>query len=455
MDKHSIPHIEARVLNQPLLLEPGYAKTFFSALAKRMQLAELHDAAGQVDPDEWLQASAESYGGPGNRYKPYMVKDGVAVIPIQGTLVHKFGYLQPSSGMTGYDGIVARHRAACEDPDVKGVLLDMDTPGGEVAGCFDAARQLRAQAESSGKPLWALCYDMACSAGMAIASAASRRLITQTGEAGSVGVVMAHTSYERALEKEGLVVTLIHSGAKKVDGNPYENLDEEVLARFQAETDSLRRDFVALVAEHIGLSGAQVLATEAGIYRGEQAIDIGFADELVNGNDAVAIFAEHLRTGRASTTVGDTAMTTQTTAAAQETQVHAATPIPAAESAAERRGAEQAHQRYSSIMSLSRPGIEAFVMSLANDQSVTLADAKMRVGDELMRLATDRVSTMRAERNEVVTEEPATRTSGSSMQDRWERNEGGLQSQFLDYEGFVAFTKANDAGLVRMLGQKG
>src|SRR5690606_39452839 len=57
---------------------------------------------------------------------------------------------------------------------------------------------------------------------------------------GSVGVVMAHASYEDYLEQEGIKVTLIHSGAHKTDGNPYEDLPGEVLERFQADTDTLR-----------------------------------------------------------------------------------------------------------------------------------------------------------------------------------------------------------------------
>jgi ClpP class serine protease len=62
---------------------------------------------------------------------------GVAVIPICGTLVQKLGSLRPYSGMTGYDGIRQAFLTAMEDPDISGICLDIDSPGGEVAGCFD------------------------------------------------------------------------------------------------------------------------------------------------------------------------------------------------------------------------------------------------------------------------------------------------------------------------------
>jgi len=116
------------------------------------------------------------------------VLEGAAILPVSCSLVHKSGNLRPFSGTTGCDGIIGRAADAFADPDVKGVLLDNDTPGGEVAGCFDTARSLRKMADESGKPLLAVCWEMNCSVGMALASAGSHRLITQTGIAGSIGV---------------------------------------------------------------------------------------------------------------------------------------------------------------------------------------------------------------------------------------------------------------------------
>ncbi|MBJ7550750.1 S49 family peptidase [Marinomonas ostreistagni] len=290
----NLKHIASRALDKPLLLDPGYARTFFSALSTRLGVTQLVDAQGEVMTGEKMHIEASSFMNSRDRQRPYQVIEGVALVPVSGTLVHKFGHVQPYSGMTGYDGVIARVQAAIDDSEVKGILLDMDTPGGEVAGCFDAAQTIRVLAQDSGKPLWAVADDMACSAGMAIASAADRRLITQSAVMGSVGVVMAHQSYEGLLKENGVKVTLIHSGAHKVDGNPYEDLSAEVLAAFQEKSDSLRQEFAALVSTHTGLSVEAVLATEAKTYRGQEAIDVGFADQLVNGNEAIAIFADFL-----------------------------------------------------------------------------------------------------------------------------------------------------------------
>lgn len=326
----SQPHIASRVLNAPLLLEPAYARTFFSALSEHLGITQMTDAKGEVMLGEKMQIEASSFSNSRDRNRPYQVIEGVAVLPVSGTMVHKYGHLKPYSGMTGYDGIIARMADAINDPEVKGILLDMDTPGGEVSGCFDAAATIRSMATEGGKPLWAIADDMACSAGMAIASAADRRLITQSAVMGSVGVVMAHTSVAKKLKEDGIAVTLIHSGSHKVEGNPYEDLSKEALASFQAKTDKLRDDFAVLVAGNIGLTKEAVLATEAAVYRGQEAIDIGFADQLVNGNEAIAIFADYLKNQNQNTTLSGVTMSAEQLAQQTGTQPAAPQSAPAA-----------------------------------------------------------------------------------------------------------------------------
>lgn len=89
--------------------------------------------------------------------------NGIAVLPVSGTLVSRTRALQPYSGMTGYNGIIARLQQAASDPMVDGILLDMDTPGGMVAGAFDCADIIARVRDI--KPVWALANDMNCSAG--------------------------------------------------------------------------------------------------------------------------------------------------------------------------------------------------------------------------------------------------------------------------------------------------
>jgi len=322
-------NIAARVLNQPLLLEPGYARVFIGALAPRLGIATLQDETGLVETQEKLRMRADSFDPDRPRNRPYEVMNGIAVIPVEGSLVHKFGHLQPYSGMTGYDGIIARIEDALRDNTVTGILLDIDSPGGEVSGCFDTARRIH---ELRGiKPIGSIAYDMAASAAMAIHSSTDFRYTTATARSGSVGVVMMHASFERQLEEAGIDVTLIHSGAFKVDGNPYKNLPTQVLERFQSESDRLRQAFAGMVADQIGLSAEAVLATEAAIYTGQDAIDVGFADELINGHDMLAAFSDYVQTTQ---TIGVSTMTDSTKKPVAQQQ-QATTETPASNAGAE------------------------------------------------------------------------------------------------------------------------
>lgn len=296
----SMTHILSRACNQPQFLEPTYATTFFSALGAKQKFDRLIASDGEVLELTDMTARASSFSPSRERDRPYQVKDGVAVLPISGTLLHKYGYVKPYSGSTGYDGIIARLNDAVSDPSIKAIMLDIDSPGGEAAGCFDCAEAILNLREI--KPIYALCYDTMCSAAMAIGSACTERWITQSGRAGSVGVVVAHASYQDQLKESGIDITLIHSGKHKVDGNPYEKLSAEVLATIQSNLDQSRDAFAELVAKGIGMEKQAVLDTEAKVFTGQQAIDVGFADRLVNGQEAVALLSDLIRTN--STTIG-------------------------------------------------------------------------------------------------------------------------------------------------------
>ncbi|ECJ5891775.1 S49 family peptidase [Salmonella enterica subsp. salamae] len=309
-------HIAARAFNQPLMIEPAYARVFFSALGERFGADRLVDAvSGQALAGDEMKLLASSWTDKERRPRTYRVEQGIAILPITGTLAHRLGYIQPVSGITGYDGIAKRLQQAAEDPDVKGILLDIDSPGGEVAGCYDTA-DLIARAREK-KPVWALANDMACSGGYMLAAACTRRLITQTSIVGSIGVLVAHRSVAKALEKAGVDVTLVYSGNHKVDGNPYEKLPAEVRGTIQAEIDKIRGQFVKKVAAFTGMAEAHVFATEAATYTGEEAVKAGLADQIVNYADAVDVMAEAIK--MKTTNSGGVTMSTIAPAANAET----------------------------------------------------------------------------------------------------------------------------------------
>ena len=334
----NLPHIASMVFNEPLLLEPAYARVFFCALAGQLGITRLTDTVSGVTLGAEQMAEPLALFGDDEDMGPkparsYQVTNGIAVLPVSGTLVSKTRALQPYSGMTGYNGIIARLQQAISDPGVDGILLDMDTPGGMVAGAFDCADIIARMRDI--KPIWALANDMNCSAGQLIASAASRRLVTQTARTGSIGVMMAHSNYGAALKTSGVEVTLIYSGEHKVDGNPYEKLPKEVRADFQARIDATRQMFAEKVAGYTGMSVQAVLDTEAAVFSGQESVDNGLAEQLVNNMDALNVMRDAInkRTmiSRGGSMKGTTASadTTQPAATAAANQPVATADAPA------------------------------------------------------------------------------------------------------------------------------
>lgn len=323
----NLPHIASMAFNEPLMLEPAYARVFFCALAGQLGITRLTDSASGVSLGAEQIAEPLALFGDDEEMGPrparsYQVTNGIAVLPVSGTLVSKTRSLQPYSGMTGYNGVITRLQQAMSDPGVDGILLDMDTPGGMVSGAFDCADIIARMRDI--KPVWALANDMNCSAGQLIASSASRRLVTQTARTGSIGVMMAHSNYGAALKTNGVEVTLIYSGDHKVDGNPYEKLPKDVRADFQTRIDATRQMFAEKVSAYTGMSVQAVLDTEAAVFSGQESVDNGLADELVNNTDALIVMREALDR-RKKTTTGGTMPSPSASAATNQPADQAAT----------------------------------------------------------------------------------------------------------------------------------
>jgi len=272
-------HLATKLFNVPLALHAAKAEVVMAALAERMGIAHLTRASGESVPLDL----GEQSGNPADD-SLYGVIDGVAVVPVAGTLVQRLGSIRPVSGMTGYDGIRGQLAFALADPDVRSIMLDIDSPGGEVAGVFDLADAI--YAARGQKPIWAVRAETAFSAAYAIASAADRVIVPRTGGVGSIGVIAMLVDMSKALTASGITVNLIQFGARKADGNQFEPLPKEARARFQADIDTIGRLFVKTVARNRRLSAAQVTATEAGTFMGAAGVSAGLADAVMAPDEA-------------------------------------------------------------------------------------------------------------------------------------------------------------------------
>ncbi|KAA6180834.1 S49 family peptidase [Pseudomonas veronii] len=274
------PHLAQKLFNVPLAITPQKAEIVMAALADRFGLARLFHADGRVVAlDDW----DDDIGEPAQA-RAYEVVEGVAIIPVTGTLVQKLGTLKPYSGMTGYDGLRANLSMALADDAVRAVVLDIDSPGGEVAGCFDLADSIY-KARGS-KPIWSILTESAYSAAYALASACDRIVVPRTGGTGSVGVICMHVDMSKALGAAGVNVTLIHYGDRKADGADSKPLSDEALSRYQSDVDAMGELFVKTVARNRGLSVKAVRATQATTFLGAAGVEIGFADAVQAPDEA-------------------------------------------------------------------------------------------------------------------------------------------------------------------------
>lgn len=294
----------SRIYNTPLLIAPHALDALMPAVERVLR-------NGTAAPDALVSVATERSEKTGFR-----MHGSVAIITIHGVLLHHSNYDAECNFFLGYQDIAIALDRALADPDCSVIVLDINSPGGEVAGCFDLARKIRAATDD--KPIHAAINDVGCSAAYAIASACTTVSVTETAIAGSIGVVMRHVDMSDWLANEGVKVTHIYSGARKIDGNPYEPLPEPVRARFQSEINTLYGLFSGLVADFRGLSVDAVKDTEADTYMGARAVDHGLADRVEPPDALIQRLAD---AGQSQT--APSAATTETT---MSTEHPAATP---------------------------------------------------------------------------------------------------------------------------------
>jgi len=216
----------------------------------------------------------------------------IAVVPILGGLTYRsVSYWDDTS----YTAILSGFRKALADPSVAAILLDVDSPGGEVAGLPELAEEIF-QARGQ-KPIWAVVNQDALSAAYWLACAADRVLIPPMGRAGSVGVLMVHRDYSGMMDQDGVKFTAIHAGARKVDFAPWAPLSEEARDVAQRGVFAAYDLFVRAVARNRGIPETDVRNTEAGVFAGQAAVDAGLADAVADWPAAVALVVEHLNAG--------------------------------------------------------------------------------------------------------------------------------------------------------------
>ena len=232
--------------------------------------------------NEAFMSSLADLLGVSQERKLYKVHGGsVAVIPLHGSLINRFN--SSWTFVTGYKFIRNAINMALEDSEIETIVLDVNSNGGEVCGCFETVNFIK-EAKNT-KPIHAVVDGGCYSAAYAIASACSTITATPSSGVGSIGVVAVHASYEKMLDNEGVAVTIIQAGDKKTDGTPYKNLTDSAKTDIQQRVNDNYAEFTALVANNRNLSVDDVIKTQAACYTAKDAMELGLIDAVTMSVD--------------------------------------------------------------------------------------------------------------------------------------------------------------------------
>lgn len=245
---------------------------------------------GLVGKTEFTYRSAAEEGAAA------FVPGNVAVVNIDDALVSdsyagwgmSYGYIRRSI------------QAALDDPSVGAVLLNIDSPGGMVAGCQELALFIAEAAKK--KPMAAFTGGLMASAAYWIGSATGRVYATETASVGSIGVIMTLSDYSERLKSLGVKINIVSSGRFKSAGHPAQPLSDEDRAYFQHHAGAVHAVFRRDVAAAMGLDETKVEEWgDAQIFMGKDALNNGLVTAVVRGTDeAVTMLSQEVSMDRAT-----------------------------------------------------------------------------------------------------------------------------------------------------------
>lgn len=164
----------------------------------------------------------------------------------------------------------------------KAIVLDIDSPGGLVAGCFETARKIQKMCRDAGVRLVGYIDGQCASAAYALACVCDEVIAPEASTTGSIGVLDVLSETTKKAAQEGVTSVLLTSGARKSDGNPLVEITPEAIAAKQAHVDDLAEIFFAHVAAGRPMKAAAVRALEAAQFSGAKAQALGLVDRVAD-----------------------------------------------------------------------------------------------------------------------------------------------------------------------------
>ena len=205
-------------------------------------------------------------------------KEGVGIVELKGLII--------SSEQTLKQLTEFRH-----DPNVKSVVLRIDSPGGSVGASQEIYKEVMRTNEI--KPVIASMGSMGTSGGYYAALGAENIIANPGTMTGSIGVIVKFPNLEGLFEKIGYRSEVIKSGPLKDVGASNRPMSEEERKLMQDLIDNVYGQFVRDIAAARGMEEDIIQELADGrVYTGEQALEVGLIDSLGNFTDAITIAAD-------------------------------------------------------------------------------------------------------------------------------------------------------------------
>ncbi len=273
---HKDAHVLLWCMTHPWAIMPEVGEVIASVLARHV--------AGIETPQATIDAAMAT------RSEPTQPRVGsVAVLPVYGVIAPRMNMLSEISGGTTYDQLAKQLRGLVANRDVQAIVLDVNSPGGSVAGNAEFAAEI--MEAKAVKPIIAQAQFTMGSAAYQIGAAATEIVAAPSARVGSIGTYVIHDDISKALEQRGIKRTFISAGEGKVDGNEAEPLSPSARARLEAWANEAYEQFVGNVVAGRGrsLTAAKVKDEwKALTYGAPEALRIGMIDRVATLDQTIA-----------------------------------------------------------------------------------------------------------------------------------------------------------------------
>lgn len=300
------PKIAAQLFGRPLAITEHHAEIMARVFDEKLGIVSTNEVNSiALDARAIVQKVAEverqalardaTYDRDGR--KSYRMDGNIAVIEVDGVLVHKGGWLDAMCGFVGYNYLLSLIEEAYHDPDVYGIWLELNSPGGSVAGLFQfIGEMVQMTAAAGGKPIHAWVNEQACSACYVILSACDKAHGPISAMVGSIGCVATLRNISRALDENGVDIEIFRSRPRKMRGGPLEPMDDETRNRIQRSVDEADDIMAGIVAAGRGLSLDAIDEMQGDWFEGDDALKLGLLDAILTEREAWALLEDEVDT---------------------------------------------------------------------------------------------------------------------------------------------------------------